>query len=68
SCPWFLQQQQNIKAVANQANPDKSIPVDTDCYIPLTAGRIRINPLVLEELRQFSVNSSIYNRFTKTSP
>lgn len=68
SCPWFLQQQQNIKAVANQANPDKSIPVDTDCYIPPTAGRIRINPLVLEELRQFSVNSSIYNRFTKTSP
>ncbi|XP_020890698.1 LOW QUALITY PROTEIN: uncharacterized protein LOC110230853 [Arabidopsis lyrata subsp. lyrata] len=64
NCPLFNQQQLALKGSEPSQHVAETILDSSSLNSPNCAGRIRIDPMVLEELRQFFVASSELNRFS----
>lgn len=63
NCPLFIQKQQELKEKLPQLTDSSTLSVSSSLTLPNPAGRIRIDPLVIAELRQFFVGSTELNRF-----
>lgn len=68
NCPLFHQKQLALKESETSKTVPDTLLGSSLLGSPPTAGRIRIDPLVIEELRQFFVDSSEANRFSSNSP